>query len=413
MEKDSKPLFLPKLSRNFSTWHVLCQLDSKQKTKFMKRILIVFTLVLAAATTFAQSAKRVSAYNYMTDGEFLKAKEPIDEAITDDKTGVDDKTWRYRGQIYTGLAQNDYEGIDKADAIKTAIESFEKSMELDEKDKWKQENLTGLAQAQNLAVNMGIAAYNASEFEKSSKLFLVGEEAAANLGVVDTLALYNAGLAAEQAGNFEMALAQYRKATEINYLEAKMYLYMANLYQRQEDTEGYLAIIQEGRKEYPEDADLIVYELNYYLQSKKYDEAKENLLLAIDKEPDNKQLYFSLGVVYQELGNTEEAVKGYKKAIEIDPEYFDAVYNLGAFYFNEGVEMNNAANEIEDNEAYKAKRAEAKAEFKNGLPHLEKAHQLDPTDTGAMASLQQLYALLEMTDKYQEMKAKLDAAKAE
>ena len=122
----------------------------------MKRILILFTLFLAAASTFAQSAKRVSAYNYMKDGEFLKAKEPIDEAVTDEKTGVDDKTWRYRGQIYTGLAQNDYEEINKAKAIKTAIESFERSMELDEKEKWKQENLSGLAQAQNLAVNMEI-----------------------------------------------------------------------------------------------------------------------------------------------------------------------------------------------------------------------------------------------------------------
>lgn len=378
----------------------------------MKRILILFTLVLAAATTFAQSSKRVSAYNYMKDGEFLKAKEPIDEAINDSKTGIDDKTWRYRGQIYTGLAQNEYEGIDKAKAISTAIESYQKAMELDEKNKWKQENLTGLAQAQNLAVNMGIEAYNASDFEKSANLFLVGEEAASQLGVVDTLALYNAGLAAEQAGNFEMALAQYRKALEIDYLEAKMYLYMANLYQRQKDTEGYLAIIQEGREAYPDDADLIVYELNHYLSNKKYDEAKNNLMLAIEKEPNNRQLYFSLGVVYQELGNTEEAVKAYQKAIEIDSEYFDAIYNLGAFYFNAGVEMNNAANEIEDNNAYKAKRAEAKEEFKKGLPYLEKAHELDPSDTGAMASLQQLYALLEMTEKYQEMKAKLESATA-
>jgi tetratricopeptide (TPR) repeat protein len=379
----------------------------------MKRILILFTLCLAAATTFAQNAKRVSAYNYMKDGDFMKAKEPIDEAVKDEKTGVDDKTWRYRGQIYTGLAQNEYEGIDKAEAIKTAIESFEKAMELDEKEKWKQENLTGLAQAQNLAVNLGIEAYNNASYEKASKLFLVGEEAAANLGVVDTMALYNAGLAAEQAGNFEMALAQYRKATEINYLGAKMYLYMANLYQRQEDEEGYLAIIKEGREAYPEDADLIVYELNYYLKNQKFDEAKNNLMLAIEKEPDNKQLYFSLGVVYQELGNTEEAVKAYKKAIELDPQYFDAVYNLGAFYFNEGVEMNNEANEIEDNKAYEAKRAEAKEEFKKGLPYLEKAHELDPNDTSAIVSLQQLYALLDMTEKYQEMKEKLEAVKAE
>jgi tetratricopeptide (TPR) repeat protein len=153
--------------------------------------------------------------------------------------------------------------------------------------------------------------------------------------------------------------------------------------------------------------------LNYYLNTEKYDEAKNNLMLAIEKEPDNKQLHFSLGVVNEKLGNTEEAVKSYDKAIEIDSEYFDAVYNLGAFYFNNGVEMNNAANDIEDNDAYKAKRTEAKEEFQIGLPHLEKAHELDPSDMGAMASLQQLYALLDMTEKYQEIKAEVEAAKAE
>jgi tetratricopeptide (TPR) repeat protein len=379
--------------------------------EYMKRTLILLSLILIAGSSFAQSAKRVSAYNYMKDGEFLKAKEPIDEAILDEKTGVDDKTWRYRGQIYAGLAQNDYEGIDKAEAIKTSIESYQKSMELDVKEKWKQENLTGLAQAQNLAVNMGIAAYNESKYSEAAKLFLVGEAAAANLGVVDTLALYNGGLAAEQAEDFETALKQYRKATEIGYLGAKMYLYMANIYQRMEDQEGYLAIVKEGREAYPEDADLIVYELNYYLQNQKFEEAKNNLLLAIEKEPDNKQLYFSLGVVYDNIGNPEEAIKAYKKAIEIDPDYFDAAYNLGAFYFNRGVEMNNEANEIDDNDKYKAKREEAKAEFSKGLPHLEKAHELDPSDMGAMASLQQLYATLNMTEKYQEMKDKLEAAK--
>jgi len=379
----------------------------------MKRISILLSLLFVSAAAMAQNANRVSAYNYMQDGEFLKAKEPIDEAITHEKTMTDDKTWRYRGQIYTGLAQGDYEGINKAEAITTAIESYQKSIELDEKEKWKRENVAGLAQAQNLAVNLGINAYNEANYKDAASLFLVGEKAAADLGVVDTLALYNAGLAAEQAEDYQMALDQYRKATEVGYLGAKMYLYMANLYQRMEDQEGYLAIIQEGRKAYPEDADLIVYELNYYLQNKKFEEAKQNLNLAIEKEPDNKQLYFSLGVVYDELGNTEKAVESYKKAIELDPNYFDAVYNLGALYFNEGVEMNNAANEIEDNEEYNKAREAAKGVFKEGLPHLEKAHELDPQDAGAIASLQQLYALLDMTEKYQEMKAKLEAIKQE
>ncbi len=359
----------------------------------------------------AQNANRVSAYNYMTDGEFLKAKEPIDAAITHEKTMSDDKTWRYRGQIYTGLAQGDYEGINKAEAIQTALESYQKSMELDVKDKWKRENVNGMAQAQNIAVNLGINAYNEQNYADAAKLFLVGEEAAAGLGVVDTLALYNAGLAAEQAEDYEMALSQYRKATEIGYLEAKMYLYMANLYQRMEDQEGYLAIIQEGRAAYPEDADLIVYELNYYLQNQKFEEAENNLKLALEKEPNNKQLHFSLGVVYDNLDRGDEAVAAYQAAIAIDPNYFDAVYNLGAYYFNQGVEMNNAANEIEDNDEYNKAREAAKGVFEQARPHLEKAHELDASDTGAIASLQQLYALIGETEKYQEMKAKLDAAK--
>ena len=377
----------------------------------MKRISILLTLLFVSAAAMAQNANRVSAYNYMTDGEFLKAKEPIDAAITHEKTMSDDKTWRYRGQIYTGLAQGDYEGINKAEAIQTALESYQKSMELDVKDKWKRENVNGMAQAQNIAVNLGINAYNEQNYADAAKLFLVGEEAAAGLGVVDTLALYNAGLAAEQAEDYEMALSQYRKATEIGYLEAKMYLYMANLYQRMEDQEGYLAIIQEGRAAYPEDADLIVYELNYYLQNQKFEEAENNLKLALEKEPNNKQLHFSLGVVYDNLDRGDEAVAAYQAAIAIDPNYFDAVYNLGAYYFNQGVEMNNAANEIEDNDEYNKAREAAKGVFEQARPHLEKAHELDASDTGAIASLQQLYALIGETEKYQEMKAKLDAAK--
>jgi Tfp pilus assembly protein PilF len=51
------------------------------KKNTMKRISIFLTFMLATAAAFAQNANRVSAYNYMKDGEFLKAKEPIDEAV--------------------------------------------------------------------------------------------------------------------------------------------------------------------------------------------------------------------------------------------------------------------------------------------------------------------------------------------
>ena len=46
----------------------------------------------------------VSAYNANQDGDYLKAAEFIDQAILDEKANVKEKTWRYRGNIYTNLA---------------------------------------------------------------------------------------------------------------------------------------------------------------------------------------------------------------------------------------------------------------------------------------------------------------------
>ena len=377
----------------------------------MKRFLSLI-LILSTMGVMAQSAKVVSAYNTMKSGEFDKAKDYIDAATTHEKTMNSEKTWRYRGEIYYSIAASEADyGVDKVMAIDESIKSYQKALELDVKKKWTDESSTGLGNAQVLAVNMGINAYNEANYTQSRDVFKIAADAAEGMGAFDTLSVYNGGLAAEQAEDYESAVERYKKCTEVDYLGAKMFLYIANIYQKTEQPEKYLEIVKEGRAKHPEDADLIVYELNYYLQNDKFEEAENNLKLAIEKEPDNKQLHFSLGVVYDNLGRMDDAVAAYERAIAIDSEYFDSVYNLGALYFNQGVEMNNEANEIEDNKAYAAKREEAKEVFKQAKPHLEKAHELDATDLGAMSSLSQLYALLGETEKYTEMKAKLEAAK--
>ncbi len=377
----------------------------------MKRILsIVF--IATAVTAMGQNAKVVSAYNAKESGEYADARAYIDEAITHEKTMGKEKTWRYRGQIYQLIAMSDDDfGVSKAEAVETALQSFLKAKELDEKERYLDQTKLGLAQSQNLALNLGIEAYNEKNYEDSRDLFLTAANAASKAGVTDTLAIYNAGLSAEQAGDYDTALEQYSRAADTGYQGALMYVYMANIHQKQGNDDEYLKVIKEGRKAYPDNSDLIVYELNWYLQNEKFAEARENLQLAIKNEPDNEQLYFSLGVVYDNLGETDKAADAYKNAIEIKADYFDAIYNLGAMYFNQGVEMNNAANDIEDNAKYKAARDEAKQVFLKSRPFLEKAHDLDPKDTGAIASLSQLYAMIGENEKYEEMKKKLEAVK--
>ncbi|NEN23725.1 tetratricopeptide repeat protein [Cryomorpha ignava] len=377
----------------------------------MKRILF-FLFLIATTGVMAQSSKVVSAYNARKDGDYKKALEYIDEAAKNEKTMADPKTWVYRGQIYQQiiLSEEDF-GVDKVTAIKEGLASFNKAKEFDSKDKWAEDIDSGVLVMKTFASNLGIQAYNEKQFESARDYFLIGEQAAAEAGEFDTLAVYNAGLAAEQAGDMETAIEQYKKAAGAQYLGANMYIYMANLYEKEKMPEKYLEIVKEGRKAYPDNSDLIVYELNYYLRNNKYEEAENNLKLAIEKEPDNKQLQFSLGVVYDNLGRRDDAKVAYEKAIAIDPEYFDAIFNLGAMYFNQGVEMNNGANEITDNKKYNAARAEAKKVFEKARPYLEKAHALEPGDVSAIVSLSQLYALTGDNEKYKEMKAKEEALK--
>ena len=46
----------------------------------------------------------------------------------------------------------------------------------------------------------------------------------------------------------------------------------------------------------------------------------------------NPDLYFKLGVVYSKMGEIEEAIEEFKKAITLKPDFKSALYNLGAGY---------------------------------------------------------------------------------
>ena len=69
--------------------------------------------------------------------------------------------------------------------------------------------------------------------------------------------------------------------------------------------------------------------------------------------------------------------------------------------------MANKANEIKSNTEYAKAKEKFDAKFKESMPYLEKAHELNPEDTNTMVSLKQLYARLNETEKYEMINAKL------
>jgi tetratricopeptide (TPR) repeat protein len=124
-------------------------------------------------------------------------------------------------------------------------------------------------------------------------------------------------------------------------------------------------------------------------------------------ESNNPSIYFAKGTLYEKSGNKEKALEAYNQAIKVDPEYFNAYFNIGALYFNNAVELYEVANKMEDLKAYNAAKVIADAELRKALEPLEKAYQIDPNERASIETLQTIYYRLQMLDKYEEMKKKL------
>ena len=245
----------------------------------------------------------------------------------------------------------------------------------------------------------------------------------------DSLAIYYAGASAEQTGNLELAEKYYREAIAINYKAEAAFVRMIRMYSDVPGNEDKaLELLKEGRAKFPDNQTMVTDEVNVYLKNDQHAEAVKSLEVAIAGEPDNASLHFAYGFVNDRLaakeieanpeGNDvykayiEAAQKSYSKSVELDGSNFDAVYNLGALYFNQAVKMNEAANLIDDMKKFEVAREAADVVFEQALPILEKAYGINPDDKGVLISLKQLYYRKMAKDesyktKYDEIMARM------
>ena len=102
-----------------------------------------------------------------------------------------------------------------------------------------------------------------------------------------------------------------------------------------------------------------------------------------------------------------KAEGAYKAAIEADPEFFDAYFNIGVLYNNRAADMYEQRNSIKSDKEYMACKEKADAVYLAAKPYFEQAHNMKPDDAATIQQLMKLYAKTNDTAKFQEMKAKL------
>ena len=108
----------------------------------------------------------------------------------------------------------------------------------------------------------------------------------------------------------------------------------------------------------------------------------------------------------------QEAIKSLQKTIELKSDHFDAIYMLGAIYFNEGIRVEKESEKlINDLTLYNKEKEKFDLLYKQATENLEKANQLKPDDYNTLLALKKLYSKLNMTDKYKAINEKIKSLK--
>ncbi|MBE0637925.1 MAG: tetratricopeptide repeat protein [Bacteroidales bacterium] len=377
----------------------------------MKRFVFIILGLMLVHGANAQTNNVTAAYNHLRYGKLDKAKEAIDKAIENPKTMTVGKTWFYYGNVYLAIHlsdEPDYKNLDP-DALEKAFNGYEKALQYDEKNEFTQEINERLIVCAEQYFNKGVTFYNESNFADAASAFDQAALINQNIGITDTTSYFYTAQSAFFAGKLDLAKQNFQKLIEMNYAEPAIFRFTSEVYKAEADTVKALETIKQGRSRFPDEFSLIIEEINIYLAANEKDKAMELLQIAITKDDKNPTLFFAVGTNYDQMGNFEEAEKNYLKAIELNSEFFDPIYNLGALYVNKAIEITEQANKLPLNEQKKYDELKVQADeyLTKSLPYLEKADQLNPNDVYVLRTLRDIYARLGMLDKLKEVDEKL------
>ncbi|WOD43839.1 tetratricopeptide repeat protein [Hwangdonia lutea] len=414
----------------------------------MKKQIIIALAFSISAFSFAQKKELRTAEKAIKGNNFAEAKAALNQAEAL-MASMDDKN---KAKYYYLLGQALYaNGAGSSEDIDKALASLENV-----KGSYGSE-VTALKQTMtNDILTKGNKAYEDKDFSTASKHF----EHAYRTSTKDTLFLYYAAATAVNVQEFDRALRLYEELKELGYTGIQKEYYATNIetgeeevldegtrdlyvkakshikpgerltdskkaeivknvaliYVSQGNNEKALEAMKDARAESPDDINLLLSEANVHFKMGNKEEFKRLLEIATQKDPENAELQYNLGVIAGESEDVEAAKKYYDKAIELDPNYINAYINMAALILNEEQaiieEMNGLGTSKKDDLRYDELREERQNIYKSAIPYLDKALAINPKNINAAKTLMNIYSVIGETDKYKAMKERVEAIEA-
>ena len=407
----------------------------------MKRVLLTVALCVAASASFAQK-KVVNEAQSIAKGsnaDFGEARTLIKGALENPETKDDAKTWYVAGFIEDQqfnaerakqiLGQQPNEPV-MYEALYGILPYFQKAYELDQlpnekgkvKPKYTKDIKSILSANHVYLFNGGAYYFDKQEYKKAYDFFnqyveiselpmFAGTQTAEKDSTFMTVQFY-AAAAASLAKDSRLAIAALERAKNTPYRQYDVYQYLCYEYGEARTAQDSVMLektFEEGMQVFPDSAFFLNNLINTYIYSNRNEKALEMLNVAIQKNPNDANLYNVMGRVYETgLKDYANAEKNFQIALEKDPNLTDALSNIGRIYYNQGVNKLSEANMINDSKKYQEELSMAKHLFKKALPYYKKAHEAEPEKMDNMIALRGIYYNLNMGPELEAIEAEMN-----
>jgi tetratricopeptide (TPR) repeat protein len=396
-----------------------------------------FTLVALAGSvlTFAQKTNTTNAamaykayeqvkYTDAADAakELIEAKKYIDLSAEHVDTKNDPKTLMYLGFIYVEIpicaamsGDATLKAVDPEQAVEKGFKAFEDSKANDPKKTYADQIDDYCNFYRSNFANMGITSYEAGKYEEAMGGLLGAATFGEAMGIKDSAYYFYGGIAAFKIEKWKEAEEAFTKTVEWGYQPGTSVYYLSQTMLKLEKKAEVETMLKAQVAKYPKNKDIMIELINYYIDTDRKPEAVQILNDAIALDPTNPILIYTAGTIYENMGDFTNAEANYTKAQGMGDK--NAGFALGSLYFNKGADLVAEANKLtfgtpEYQQKYDPMIEESKTYFNKAVPFLEQAAAENPKDLIVLEALKQAYGKVGNTEKFLEMKKKIDQIKS-
>lgn len=412
----------------------------------MKKMMMMAMMAVAASSAFAQDALVKEAKKLMGKGEFDQAAQTLAPALTSSETLDKKGAWNLQSEImhgkFSAIQTKELEsnvskaGFDTLGLHTSAIAAWEAALKCDEFDQLPDEKgkvkLKFRSAAQTKYKTFGVALVQAGQYFyqnrkdnenalKAWSLYLDMKQTPIFADVKDfpndpfyyDIAYY-AAILAYQMHNYPVA-EKYAKLTAEDASKAGeameiMLFSKKESMQTKEDSVNYVNMLKDLHKQDPAESRYFNLLMDYYTHANDMATLKAWAEEEIALDPQNKMAWAVKGEVQMNQSEWDAAVESYKKAIELDPEFVQCVFNAGVCLNSKAIALKDQLADKNTGGLKKDDADKVKAVLAEALTFMERARELDPDNEKVKWAypLYQIYYALGNKEKADEMEKLLN-----